>query len=123
MYFIVIAVLGLVVFRKIGRALSKKVFYLGPGWIVGFGTAVWGALMATLVFLLIFLLHPNLFVEVAFGWLLGAYLAIPNYGLWHSNSLPDSLRDRHRFLSTRPLISYLCLAAWLAFLVHAFPRR
>jgi hypothetical protein len=123
LYFILTAMLVLIVFRKIGWFLSKKVFYPGPGWLVGLCAGVWGPSIAALMFFLIWMFRPGLFVEILFGWILGAYLAIPNYGLFNKNSLPESMRPRHRFISTRPLIGYLVLAAWLAFLVHRFPHR
>jgi len=123
MYFTLIAILGLVVFRKIGWNLSKRFFYPWPDFAAGFGAGIWGSLIAALVFLLIWLFHPNVFLEVIFGWALGAYIAIPNFGLFEESSIPSQLRRRHSFVSTRPLISYLIVASFFVYIAHRYPHR
>jgi hypothetical protein len=122
-YFTLIALFELVVLRKLGWSLSKRVFYPWPDFAAGLAVGVWGPLIAALVWLLVWQFHPNLFLEAVFGWALGAYLAVPNYGLFAENSIPDSVQKRHRFVSRWPLFGYLILAPWFAFLAHRFPHH
>jgi hypothetical protein len=121
MYFVLIALLELLLLRRLGWLLSKRFLYPGPDWGVGFVTAIWGSLIAGFEALSIWYLHPMFWIEAILGWALGAYLAIPNYGLFRLESIPNYALDRHRFISTRPLISYLIVAALCAVMVHHIP--
>jgi hypothetical protein len=43
------------------------------------------------------------------GFALGAYVAVPNYGLFREDTIPAEDMDRHRVISICPLLAYIVI--------------
>ncbi|MGH9500378.1 MAG: hypothetical protein ACRD3L_14650 [Terriglobales bacterium] len=107
MKFALIAFVGMFVGRKIGWSLSKGFFYVAPMVLAVAGVAVWGIVVGYGMSYLIGATHPNLILRWILGFALGAYVAIPNFGLFNESTLPDSVMSRHFMISTLPLVTYI----------------
>lgn len=114
-FFLITCVLGPVVGRKIGWALSKGVLYGGPGVVVGIVCATWGISIAFLVQLSMVHFHPGWVLKVL-GYGAGAYMSIPNYGLLLESTIPGNVLPRHRIISRAPLVAFILGAICFAFL-------
>ena len=73
--------------------------------------------MALLVRLSIDAGAPGAISRWIFGYALGAYIAIPNYGLVLEATIPDAHVPRHRIISRVPLLAYLAGTVALAHFV------
>ena len=102
--------------RKLGWALSKLVLYLAPTGVAILGCAVWGGAVALGVRALICWQHPGILLTLVMGYALGAYVAIPNFGLVHESSIPYHAQPRHQLVSNVPLLAYIVASVGLAFL-------
>src|SRR3989442_8671983 len=74
--------------RRLGWALSKNVLYPLPEPTSGLISIIWGGLIALAVRLLIEWQHPHVALKIIFGFMLGAYVAIPNFGLFNETTIP-----------------------------------
>jgi len=106
MLLILVALVFMYVGRKIGWALSRFL-YLTPVALSLLGAVLWGVGIAASVSYLVSALHPNLIVKWVFGYALGAYVAIPNYGLFDKATLPDSYKNRDLMISNAALGAYV----------------
>jgi hypothetical protein len=77
---------------------------------------VWGALVALVIHGLIVREQPNLIVKIIFGFGLGVYVSIPNFGLVREDTIPDHAQPRHTLISLLPIWIFLAASACLAFL-------
>ena len=116
MTFILLMLLGMYVGRKLGWALSRGVLYrtVLPAAILG--CIVWGAASGFLVHAMLVWQRPGWLLRWVFGYALGAYVAIPNYGLVLEPTVPASAIPRHQVIGVVPLLSYLASSvafAWL----------
>jgi len=107
MKFTLIAFVGMFVGRKIGWGLSKGFFYIAPTVLSVVGVAVWGIAVGYGMSYLIGATHPNLILRWVLGFGLGAYVAIPNFGLFQESTLPDEVMPRHFMISSLPLVGYI----------------
>ena len=57
------------------------------------GVAVWGVVVGYGMSYLIGATHPNLILRWIFGFGLGAYVAVPNFGLFNESTLHTELFD------------------------------
>ncbi|PYV75688.1 MAG: hypothetical protein DMG96_16405 [Acidobacteria bacterium] len=71
------------------------------------GTVVWGLGVGVGMSSLIGWLHPGAVLKWILGFALGAYVAIPNYGLFAESTIPDSDLPRHSMISHWPLVTYI----------------
>src|SRR5882724_11148628 len=105
--------------RKIGWALSRSILYSASTAVTTLLCVGWGIAVASCIHILTALLQPNIIVEVIFGFLLGAYVAVPNYGLLAESSISTGARQKHRMIGTLPVFAYvltLIALVWLPIL-------
>lgn len=115
--FVVLAFALMFVGRKIGWALSRAILYPSTIGITAFLCLAWGVVVAYSIHSLISFQHPNLVLTIIFGYLLGAYVAVPNYGLVAESSIPPHAMPKHNMIFTLPVFAYLVSSiafAWLA---------
>lgn len=102
--------------RKIGWALSKRILYTAPSITAGLVSAVWGIGVAFLMFELIRWQNPNIILKIIMGYALGLYIAVPNFGLFLEDSIPDYARSRHFMISLGPTLAYITTMVVLSLL-------
>ena len=100
--------------RKTGWALSKGVLYTGHTSAALLSSIIWGAVIAMAVWGLIRWQSPSWWLKFPFGYLLGAYVAIPNFGLINPATIPESAQPRHLMVSQVPWITYILLVILLS---------
>jgi len=103
--------------RKLGWTLSKYALYTAPitGSIVL--CVVWGAVVAAAMCGLIDWQQPGIILRWIMGYALGAYIAVPNFGLLAESSIPAHAQNRHALISTLPLLVYVASSVAIAFLL------
>jgi hypothetical protein len=107
MWFALAALVFMVVGRKLGWLFSKAFFYPAPTFLSFRGAILWGVSVGIAVSGLIGWLHPGTALRWILGFALGAYVAIPNFGLFNESTLPDSYLPRHVMIKSVPLLSYV----------------
>ena len=75
---------------------------------------VWGILVAGAFRLLIGWQDPNLILKIIMGYWAGAYVSIPNYGLFAGGSGPDERQDA--IFSVVPFVVYVLASIAFAFI-------
>lgn len=93
--------------RKLGWALSKNFLYTSHIALAVLACFVWGLMVAGAIDTIIAWQRPNIFLKILMGYMLGAYVSIPNYGLIKEETIPFELKSRHAMLSTVSLLIYL----------------
>jgi hypothetical protein len=114
--FVVLAFVFLYIGRKIGWIFSRSILYPAHAGISALACVGWGVAVANGIHDLILWQHPNIIVKVIFGFLLGAYVAVPNFGLVSESSIPSHTRPKHNMIFTLPVFAYiatLLVLAWL----------
>jgi len=107
MWFAFAAVVFMVVGRKLGWLLSRAFLYPAPIALSLVGTVVWGVLVGFSISTLIGWLHPGSILRWVLGFALGAYVSIPNFGLFNEGTIPDADQSRHLMISNVPLVAYV----------------
>ena len=79
--FVFVSFVFMMVGRKLGWGLSKAILYTAPVVLSFIGMVIWGVGVGWSMSGLIGWLHPNVILRWVMGFALGAYIAIPNYGL------------------------------------------
>lgn len=100
--------------RKVGWQASLHVFYRISGARFISLLIAWGLAVAGLVRFSIDLGAPGVLVRWISGCALGAYVAVPNYGLFAETTLPSADLQRHRLVSGTPLLTYFAASAMAA---------
>lgn len=96
--------------------LSKAVLYPSHVAIGVLLCLAWGIAIGFAIHALIAWQHPNIIVRIIFGYLLGAYIAVPNYGLVAESSIPSHAMPKHNMIFTLPVFAYIVSSiafAWL----------
>jgi len=106
MAFFLLAIAFLYVGRKVGWALSRGVLYTAPVVAALSACVVWGVIVALVVHGLIDWQQPGLIVRLVMGYALGAYVSIPNFGLFNEATIPDHAGPRHALVSAVPFALY-----------------
>lgn len=114
MVYVVLTLLLLFAGRKIGWVISKYMYTANKGVVVLFGLA-WGAAIALSVRFLIDQNQPGIVMRWLMGYALGAYVAIPNYGLLDESTIPAERLPHHVLLKGIPWLWYIVLSAIMAF--------
>lgn len=117
MAFVFLTLVGMYVGRKLGWALSRAFLYSSSTSIATAGCFIWGCVVAYGVHSLIVWLHPYWILKVIFGFALGAYVAIPNFGLVMESSIPDHAVARHQLISLLPMWIYILASVGFAYLM------
>ena len=107
MWFALVAFIFMYVGRQLGWTLSKVFLYPAPFALSVVGAVAWGIAVGITMSGLIGWLHPNAVFKWVLGFALGAYVAIPNYGLFSKSSIPDSEQPRHLLISNLPVVTYI----------------
>ncbi len=100
--------------RKGGWFVSRRVLYRESGVLLVLSCVAWGLAMAWLLRLSINALEPGTLNRWILGYALGAYIAIPNFGLVLETTIPDAHLPRHRAISNFPVIAYALASVALA---------
>jgi hypothetical protein len=116
MAFTFLAIVGMYVGRKLGWFLSRAVLYSASMAVVVISCIVWGSLVAYGIHSLIVWQHPHWILKTIFGFALGAYVSIPNYGLVVESTIPDHAIRRHELISLLPLWIFILASIGFAFL-------
>jgi len=106
MTFALVAIAGMYVGRKLGWWLSHSVLYTARTWVAAFVCVFWAVAVAGGIYGLIGWQDPGLVIRLVLGYALGAYVAIPNYGLVGESTVPTEARPRHEMVSGLPLGAY-----------------
>jgi hypothetical protein len=117
MVFLIIAIIGMYAGRRLGWVLSRALLYSSPVASASLLCVAWGALVAYLVHLLIGWQHPHWLLKFIFGFALGAYVAMPNFGLVEERTIPPPAFKRHELVSLLPLCVYVLSSVGLAYLL------
>jgi len=67
----------------------------------------WGVAVALGIHALVAWHHPNIVLKIVFGFMLGGYAAIPNYGLIAKSTIPPEAMPQHNLISMLPLLVYI----------------
>jgi hypothetical protein len=117
MAFVLIALVGMYLGRRLGWLLSRVILYSAPSVVVVVACIVWGALVAYLIHLLIGWQHPYWILKIIFGFALGGYVAMPNYGLVEESTIPPDAMKRHELISLLPLWIFILSSVGFAYLL------
>ena len=116
MAFVIIALIGMYPGRRIGWMLSRAILYQVPLFVAAVGCVLWGALVAYLIHLLVVWQHPHWILKWIFGFALGAYVSVPNYGLLAESSIPDHAKPQHLMISNLPFVVFIVCSILFAYL-------
>ncbi len=103
--------------RQLGWKLSRASLYGDSMPVVMMEVVVWGALVAFAMNRLIVWQQPNVAVRWIFGFIVGAYVSFPNYGLFLESTIPPDVRPRHEIVSIVPFIAYIVCSILFVFLL------
>ena len=117
MAFVLIALVGMYPGRRLGWMLSRAILYSAPSAVVVVACIIWGALVAYLIHLLIGWQHPHWILKFIFGFALGAYVSIPNYGLVAESTIPPEAIKRHNLISLLPMWVFILSSVGFAYLL------
>jgi hypothetical protein len=115
MIFVLIAIAGMYVGRKIGWAVSKAILYTAPTGVAVITCLFWGTAVAFGIHALIRWQQPNVVLKIIFGFGVGAYVSIPNYGLIAESTIPEHAIGRHTLISNLPLWTFILASVAFAF--------
>jgi hypothetical protein len=59
--------------------------------------------------------NPGLIVALIFGYGMGAYISVRNFGLIVDGSVPPEHQGRHMLISMLPFVAYVLLCLLFAF--------
>jgi hypothetical protein len=113
--FFLAAIFGMFLGRKLGWFFTRSALYPSPDLVAAILSIGWGILIAMLMTALIRWLHPYWIIKFIFGYFLGAYVAVPNYGLLRRDTAPDHARIKDNLISILSMWAYIILVAILAF--------
>jgi hypothetical protein len=103
--------------RRLGWVLSRAILYSASAVVVIVACVVWGTLVAYLIHLLIGWQHPYWILKSIFGFALGAYVSIPNFGLVTESTIPPHAMKRHKLISLLPLCIFILLSVGFVYLL------
>lgn len=97
--------------------LSRTILYQSPLPVAIVGSIIWGGFVAYLIHLLIAWQHPHWILKWIFGFALGSYVSIPNYGLLQESSIPDHAMLQHSLISNLPYLTFIISSILFAYLL------
>jgi hypothetical protein len=107
MQFFVYSMIFLYLGRRVGWWFSKSFLYTSQ--YSALLCLLWGAAIALIVRLLINWQNPHIILAIIFGYLLGAYVSIPNFGLIQEPSIPAYAISRHNKIKYFSLYCYIIM--------------
>ena len=117
MAFFLLALIFMFVGRKLGWALSKSLLYTAPLFIALVLATLWGGLVAFGMRELLNWQQPGAILRWLMGYALGAYVAVPNYGLLVPPTIPDKATSRHDLVLNVPAVVYIGASIAFAYLL------
>ena len=114
MLFFILAVIYLSIGRTLGWALSRSLLYTVRTPVLLVLGVAWGVLVAGTMRGLINWQEPGTILRWVMGYALGAYVAVPNYGLLNESTIPPEAALRHQLVFLLPLAAYVGSAVVLA---------
>jgi hypothetical protein len=103
--------------RKLGWACSRPLYSAPLSAVVPFGL-FWGTTVAGSIRGFVLWQEPGAILRWVMGYALGAYVAIPNFGLLDEATVALEATPRHVLLKAVPLATYVACSIALAFLVR-----
>lgn len=116
LFFAITCIIAPIVGRKLGWALSRRVFYSAPSGIAVPLCLLWGIVIALGFRLMVTSLHPNLIVAIL-GFMAGAYVAVPDYGMGEVWAYPHGDATRKDIVSNFPFLLYIVASVVFLFAV------
>jgi hypothetical protein len=102
--------------RRLGWFLSKVLLYPAPLFIGILFCLAWGVFFAFVTRWIIEWRHVGIIIKVIlYG--AGAYVAIPNYGLFDESSIPPEHLRKHLTIQAVPTVAYIAASVVFAFWV------
>jgi len=117
MTFFLLSILFMFIGRKIGWLFSRIVLYQTRASAALIFAALWAALVAFAMRGLINVQQPGAVLRWIFGYSLGAYVAIPNYGLVDRSTLPPDVERRDTAISNLAVLVYIGLSITFAYVI------
>lgn len=114
MIFILLTIIGMLIGRKLGWVISKHFLYKTSNIISVLLCILWGISIAYLMYLLIIWQNPNIALKIIFGYCLGAYVSIPNYGLVNQSTIPENELAREYMIKLLPLLIFIVSSIFFA---------
>jgi hypothetical protein len=99
--------------RKVGWAISKSVLYAAPTLVAILLCLMWGGLIAVIIQLVLDFFRPTIVLALIFGYGMGAYVSVPNFGLFAS--VPPQAEGREMLIQIMPFLTYVTLSITFAF--------
>lgn len=116
MIFAIIVLVALVPLRRAGWFISKIFLYWSKIPVVIIASIIWGSLIAYIVHILILWQNPGLIIKIIFGYGFGAYLSVPDYGLFAEGTMTDEASMRNTIITFVSLIVFILSSVAFAFL-------
>ena len=113
--FVLFSVVFMFLGRNLGWWLSKASLYRDPLPLILVECVVWGGLIACIIHSLITCHHPHWILKWVFGFGVGSYVSMPNYGLHVESSVPDHMKFRHLSITTLPFLAFILCSVLLAY--------
>ncbi len=107
--FILLSLISLFPFRRLGWILSKILYRLNNIIISIIFSVIWGSGIALIVIVGVNYYSPHIIIKIVFGYMLGGYLAVPNYGLVQESTASDSRFPNHFVISNLALIVFVIM--------------
>jgi hypothetical protein len=101
--------------RSLGWWLSKTTLYGRPLPLTIILCLAWGAFFASALHILIREFEPNLIAKV-FAYGAGAYVSVPNFGLFAPGSIPVRVQERDFLIQVVPFAAFVVSSVLLYFL-------
>ena len=116
MIFAIIVLVSIVPFRRMGWFISKNFLYRTNITIVIIASIFWGILISYLIHKLIIWQNPGLIIKIILGYGFGAYLSVPDYGLFNENTLSEEATIKHTIITFVSLGIFILSSIVFAFL-------
>jgi hypothetical protein len=94
--------------RRWGWWLSKRLYFSSLPVVIVLCVG-WGVFIALVLHHLIGRYDPSLLAK-CFGYCVGAYVSIPNFGLIAEASIPASAQPRHALIEVLPFVTYVAMS-------------
>jgi len=121
MVYFIWSAIGMYIWRKLGWLVTKNFLYGTTSIGAKILCIAWGIVIAFYIDYMMYYFEPNVFLKVFMGYLLGAYIAVPNYGLVAESTIPFDAMPRHMLIKWLPQIVYVIVVTCLWLVPHPKP--
>lgn len=116
LFFFISCIVAPYIGRKLGWALSRRLFYSTPSGIAVPLCLLWGLALAFGFRHLVTALHPNIILAVL-GFMAGGYISIPDYGMGDVWMYPHGSATRRDIVSNFPFLLYIIASVVFLFVI------